>query len=376
MRYFLSAGEASGDLHAAALIQQLAAIDTSAEFHFLGGDGMASAAAREPLIHIRDMAFMGFSEVLRNLGKIRHNMDVARSSLRTLMPDAVILVDYPGFNLKLAREAHSLGLPVFYYIAPKVWAWKEWRVKSLRRYCTEILSILPFEIGFFSRHGLDVTYVGNPSVEEIDGRLGSMPPKSDMIESFGLDPDRPLLALVPGSRIGEIRNNLPVMDAVARRHPEVQSVICGTPGISPDLYSSLSSLRVITGSTMQLMALSRAALVTSGTATLECALAGTPQVACYRANGSRFSHALFSHILKVPYVTLPNLIAGGPVIPEMLLHHCNPAEVDNCLAPLLDLESQARSVQLQGYASMRACLGRTHAAATAAARILHHLNPA
>lgn len=375
MRYFLSAGEASGDLHAAALMQQLARLDTSAEFHFLGGDGMASAASCEPLIHIRDMAFMGFSEVLRNLSKIRRNMSVARASLGALCPDAVILVDYPGFNLKLARYAHSLGLPVFYYIAPKVWAWKEWRVKSLRRYCTEILSILPFETEFFARHGLDVTYVGNPSVEEIDARLCAMPPKPAMFESFGLDPERPMLALVPGSRVGEIRNNLPVMDAVARSHPNVQPVICGTPGISPDLYSSLSSLRVITGATMQLMALARAALVTSGTATLECALAGTPQVACYRANGSRFSHALFSHILKVPYVTLPNLIAGGPVIPEMLLHHCNPSEVGSRLTPLLDPESEVRRAQLQGYAAMRTRLGHTRAAATAAARILHHLNP-
>lgn len=375
MKYLLSAGEASGDLHGSALIEQLALIDPGAEFHFLGGDSMVAATGHAPLIHIRDMAYMGFSEVFRNLGKIRRNLLVARASIRAIRPDAVILIDYPSFNLKLAKEAFDLGIPVFYYIAPKVWAWKEWRVKALRHCCTEILSILPFEVEFFHRHGIEVTYVGNPSVEEIDERLAYMPPRQELFASLGINVEKPLLALVPGSRVGEIRNNLPVMDAVARLHPEVIAVICGTTGMDPQLYSSLSDIPVITGFTMQLMAAARAALVTSGTATLECALAATPQVACYRANGSRFSHTLFSHILKVPYVTLPNLIASERIIPEMLLHHCNPEEIDVELAPLLS-DTPQRSTMLNGYTVMRNRLGSGRAAATAAHRIISRIVPA
>lgn len=373
MKYLLSAGEASGDLHGSALIEQLALVDPCAEFHFLGGDSMMAVTGHAPLIHIRDMAYMGFSEVIRNLGKIRRNLLIARASIRAIRPDAVILIDYPSFNLKLAKEASDLGIPVFYYIAPKVWAWKEWRVKALGRYCTEILSILPFEVEFFHRHGMEVTYIGNPSVEEIDARLAAMPPREELFASLGIDYKKPLLALVPGSRVGEIRNNLPVMDAVARLHPETTAVVCGTPGMDPQVYSSLSDLPVVTGFTMQLMAAARAALVTSGTATLECALAATPQVACYRANGSRLSHALFSHILKVPYVTLPNLIASERVIPEMLLHHCNPAEINTELVPLLS-DTPQRSDMLNGYTVMRARLGSGHAAATAARRIFSRVN--
>lgn len=195
-----------------------------------------------------------------------------------------MLVDYPSFNLKLAEYARKHNIAVYYFIVPKVWAWKEWRVKALRRNVKKLLSILPFEVAYFRRHNVDVEYVGNPSVEEVDSRLSRMEPLTVFRTRHNLD-DRPILAIVPGSRKGEIRNNLPVMEGVARLHPELQAMVAAAPGIDANFYSDYTSLPVINSSTLELMHAAEVALVTSGTATLECALAGTPQVACYRANG-------------------------------------------------------------------------------------------
>lgn len=372
MHYFISAGEASGDLHASALIEALKANDPKARFTFLGGDLMSAAAGHRPLIHYSRMAFMGFSEVLRNLRTIFGNLSEAKKALRSSDCDALILVDYPSFNLKLAKEASRLGIPVYYFIAPKVWAWKEWRVKQLRRYVRKVLSILPFEREYFAGKNVDAIYVGNPSKEEIDGRLSVMVPGEEFMRTHGLDPSRPLLALVPGSRRGEIRCNLPVMDAVAGRHPELQAVVAGAPGVDPELYRSLTGLPVLTGVTSELMRNATAALVTSGTATLECALAGTPQVVCYRANGVKISYNIMKHLLKVRYVSLPNLIADAPVIPEMLVHLCTPDSVEAELAEILPGKA-GRDRQLEGYAIMRSRLGDENAAATAAQTIINDL---
>lgn len=365
MHYFISAGEASGDIHAARLIEALRAGEPGARFTFLGGDEMSRAAGGTPIVHYRDMAFMGFSEVLRNLRRISSNLTAAKEAIRKDRPDCVVLVDYPSFNLKLAAEAKRLGLPVAWFIAPKVWAWKEWRVKTLRRHVDLMLSILPFEPAYFSRHGIDALYVGNPSVEEINEQLSALP----RCESSG----KPMLLLVPGSRVGEIRNNLPVMDAVARRHPDMEAIVAGAPGIDYGLYSHFTTLPVVEGRTLELMKEATAALVTSGTASLECALAGTPQVVCYRANGSRLSYAIMRRLIKVDHVALPNLIAGHTVVPEMLLHMCTPDAVDSELCAILP-GSEGRERQLQGYAEMRERLGSTGAGANAAAAIHHLLN--
>ncbi len=370
MKYFISAGEASGDIHAARLIAALREADSEASFAFLGGGLMAAEAGVAPLIHYRDMAFMGFSEVIRNLDKVLGNLSAAKKALLKERPDALILVDYPSFNLKLAKTAHNAGIPVYYYISPKVWAWKEGRVRSIRKYCRRVLSILPFEVEFYrSRHGYDVDYVGNPSVGEVDSKLAALPARTDFMVSHGLDREKPLLALVPGSRVGEIRNNLPIMDAVARRHPEMQTVVAGAPGIDAQLYGKYSQLPVVGGATFELVAFADAALVTSGTATLEAALIGTPQVVCYRANGSKFTYNLFKHILKVQYVSLPNLIADSSVVAEMLLHHCNPDEVDAALTPLLT-DTDARRRLLDGYVEVRRRLTDADAARAAAAIII------
>ncbi len=386
MNYFFSAGEASGDLHAAQVMKELRKLDPDARFTFLGGDLMARAAGHAPLIHYRDMAFMGFIEVVKHLPEVMRNMKVARKAIAGERPDVVVLVDYPGFNLKLAGYARSLGLKTVYYIAPKVWAWKEYRVKTLRRVTDRLLSILPFETEWFGQRGLNVDYVGNPSVEEMDHALSTMESREEFRSRHSLD-SRPVLALVPGSRRGEIKANLPVMDAVARRHPELQAVVAGAPGIDAEIYRKYTSFPIIEGTTLSLMAQSDAALVTSGTASLECALAGTPQVVCYRSVGWKWAHDLFTHILKIPYVSLPNLIAGpidaearrrenakrdtprGSIIPELLIHHCNPDEVDAALRLILP-GTQGADAQRRGYAEMRRRLDSGQSAAATTARII------
>ncbi len=372
MKYFISAGEASGDLHGGPLIEALKECDENAEFVFLGGDCMAKASGHAPLIHYRDMAFMGFSEVLRHLGKVLGNLKTAREAVARERPDALVLIDYPSFNLKLAAFAHALGIPVYYYISPKVWAWKEWRIKDMRRYCRKVLSILPFEVGYFKGKGMEVEYVGNPSVEEVDAREASLPPRGEFLARWNLPADKPLLALVPGSRVGEIRNNLPVMDAVARRFPQFTAVIAGAPGIDASIYSGFSSFPVVGNATFELLRNSANALVTSGTATLETALLGTPQVVCYRSNGSRLSRKVLERFIKCPFVSLPNLIAGREIVRELLLDRCNEEAVAAELAAILP-GAPCRDEMLRGYARMRGLLGTSDAARTAACAILTDL---
>lgn len=371
MKYFVSAGEASGDIHGAALIEQISLLDKEAEFAFLGGDAMASATGHAPVIDYRRMAFMGFSEVLRNLRVIMDNFRLARHAIDEAQPDAIILIDYPSFNMRLAAYAHKKGIPVYYYILPKVWAWKSFRVKKLRRYATRLLSILPFEPGWFAMRGTVAEYVGNPSLEESNHLLGEALDAQEFREKHGLT-DRPILALVPGSRLSEIRNNLPVMDEVARRHPEMQTIVAAAPGVDPDIYRAYTHYRVVSGVTFQAMLHSDVALVTSGTATLECALAGTPQIACYRANGSRLSYSIMKRLIKCHFITLPNLIVGKEVIPEMLLHNCTPESIEVHFSGLMH-GRQGRANQLEGYGLMRQQLGTGNAPVNAARIIVGDL---
>lgn len=373
MNYFISAGEASGDLHAAAVIKALKSADPNARFTFLGGDLMAREAGCEPVVDYRRMAYMGFSEVLRHLPEIARNLKAAKRAIENSGCDCVILVDYPSFNLKLAKYARSRGIPVYYFIAPKVWAWKEWRVKQLRLYVDKILSILPFEVEYFRGKGVTVEYVGNPSQEEIDAAAARLRAQSDTFRSrMNLPQGKPLLALVPGSRRGEIRNNLPVMEEVAARHPELQAAVAAAPGIEKEYYSRYTTLPLVHDATFELMVNATAALVTSGTATLECALAGTPQVVCYRANAKKLSYNIMKHFIKVPYVSLPNLIAWQPVVPEMLVHLCTTDGVDCELSNILP-GAPGREVQLRGYGEMRLRLGTNHAASRAAEIIISDL---
>lgn len=368
MHYFIIAGEASGDLHAARLIEALRDVDADARFTFLGGDLMAAAADTLPAIHYRDMAYMGFSEVLRHLPDVLGNLRRAKAVMKQARPDAFIAVDYPSFNLKVAKAAHRAGIPVFYFISPKLWAWKSWRVKAMRRYVRRVLAIFPFEPQWYADHGFRADYVGNPSVAEIDAALVAAPQRADFLRQHGLR-DRPIIALLPGSRRGEVRANLPIMIEAAHRFPQYRAVIAGAPGLDDAFYEGLTGLPVLRGATYPLLRHACAALVTSGTATLEAALAGVPQVVCYRSNGSKLSYDIMKRILSVTHVSLPNIIAGKEIVPEMLLHQCTPGLVADRLAPLLR-DTGERRAMLDAYDGMRATLG-SRDAATEAARLIY-----
>ncbi len=375
MKYMLIAGEASGDLHASQLIKWIKEFDPEADFRFFGGDLMAAEARRKPDLHYDMMNVMGFSEVLRRLPVILSNMRRARALLREYRPDALILVDYPGFNLKMARYAHGLGVPVHYFISPKVWAWKEYRVKSIKKYVDRMYSILPFEVPFYKKHGYNVTFVGNPSVQEVAHYMGHLPPKKHFVERQDLDGERPVIALLPGSRRGEIRNNLPLMIEAAKRFPEFQYVVGAAPAIGEKFYREVAQdpgLKLVFGCTPTLLKYSQAAIVTSGTATLETALIGTPQVVVYRANGMAISYKIMEKLLKVKYVSLPNLIAGNEIVPELLVHKCTADSIARELSPLLQ-PSPRRDFQLQGYRTMQRRLGNAVAAEYAAELIVDSL---
>ncbi len=367
MKYFLIAGEASGDLHASHLMASLKQEDPQAQFRFLGGDLMAEQAGSAPIIHYRDMAYMGFMDVVKHLGKILGFLGTARRAIDEWQPAAVILVDYPSFNLKIAKYAHNLGIPVHYFISPKVWVWKEWRVKDIRRYVNHMYCILPFEPDWYQERDYKATYVGNPTVQEIAQASKDFPDFAHFIAENGL-PDRPIIAIVPGSRVREIRDNLPLMLEAAARHPEYQAVIAGAPSIDDKLYREVmgaSAIPVLRDKTYPLVHHARAALVTSGTATLETALLGTPQVACYRFNGSKWSYNFYRRLLSGKYVTLPNLITDEPVIPELLMHLCTVDSIDEHLSALLG-ETEQRTAMLDGYQRLADRLGTNVCTATAA----------
>lgn len=371
MKYMLIAGEASGDLHAAGLIKSIKTQDSEAEFRFFGGDLMAKESGVEPDLHYNRMNVMGFSEVIRKMPVIMRNFKQARQLLRDYRPDALILVDYPGFNLKMAKYAHKLGIPVHYFISPKVWAWKEYRVKSIKKYVDKMYSILPFEVAFYKKHGYNVDYVGNPSVQEIAYSMGHIPPKKHFMDRQGITDERPIIALLPGSRHGEIRNNLPLMLAAAKRFPDFQYVVGGAPSVPEKFYREVAQdpgLKVAFGCTHTLLKYSQAAVVTSGTATLETALINTPQVVVYRANGVKLSYKIMEKLLKVRYVSLPNLIVDNSVVPELLVHNCTVENISRELGPLLQ-PSPKRDWQLTGYRTMNRKLG-TYVASEYAAELI------
>lgn len=368
MKYMIVAGEASGDLHASRLIEEIKKADKEADFRFLGGDLMAKATGREPEIHIEKMNVMGFTEVIRSLPTVLSNLKCAKALMREFHPDVLVLVDYPSFNLKLAAYAHKLGVRTDWFIAPKVWAWKEWRIPKLKKYLTNLYSILPFETAYFKRHGMEVRYVGNPTVKEIEESLGHIPPKKHFLERQGISDQRPIIAILPGSRRSEIRNNLPLMIDAAKKFPDYQYIIAAAPSVPEKFYRSIAQdtgLQLAFGATHTLLKYSTAAIVTSGTATLETAVIGTPQVVCYRGNGSRLTYEIMKKILKVKYVSLPNLIVGNNIVTELLLHNCTSDRIARALGPLLQPSPQ-RDWQLSGYRNMKKRLGTTDASKIAA----------
>lgn len=322
MKYYLIVGEASGDLHASRLMRSLKKYDELAEFRFFGGDLMAAEGGTR-VKHYKELAYMGFVPVLLHLGTIFSNMKRCKEDIVAWKPDVVILVDYPGFNLNIAKFLKKNTLiPVYYYISPKIWAWKEWRIKSIKRDVSEMFSILPFEVPFYEqKHKYPVHYVGNPTAQEVaEFRAGYHQTHEEFCRENNLDSRKPIVALLAGSRLQEIKDNLPAMIEVAERFEDYQMVLAGAPSIEDEYYDKFlegSPVRVAKNKTYQLLSHTTAALVTSGTATLETALFNVPQVVCYETPLPKLIRFAFNHVLKVDYISLVNLVANKEVVPEM-----------------------------------------------------------
>lgn len=368
MRYFLIVGEASGDLHASALIRALRAEDPEASFAFMGGDKMAEASGVPPIIHFREVAMMGFLSVLQNLRKLRRTGQQIQDAMRAFAPDVVIPVDFADFNLRfvLPFAKDVLGVLVVYYILPKLWAWRGGRIHQLRRYTDLGLSILPFEVDYFQRAGLPITYIGNPCVDAQVRHL----------EAYGATaPREKLLLLVPGSRKGELKSNLPRMLAVAAPYTAEgwQVVLAGAPGLDEQDYRPyLQPYPQVTlrfGDTYELMRRAHLALVTSGTATLETGLWQTPMVVCYRMGGWRLTRWVFERFFRVRFFSLVNLILDKPAVPELLADQMEGDRLPETLASLLSEDSPARQEQLRNLDLLAQKMGHALSAPQAARAI-------
>ena len=361
MRYYLIVGEASGDLHASHLMRSLQAVDPAAEFRFFGGDLMTAVGGTR-VKHFKELAYMGFIPVLLHLRTIFRNMAFCKKDIVEWAPDVVILVDYPGFNLNIAKFLKSkTHIPVYYYISPKIWAWKEYRIKNIKRDVDELFSILPFEVNFFEKkHRYPIHYVGNPTADEVRGFLSTY---NESFEQFckanALQVDKPILALLAGSRRQEIKDNLPAMMQVAARFPQYQAVLAGAPSIADEYYEDFirgSQVQLVKNQTYPLLAHATAALVTSGTATLETALFNVPQVVCYKTPVPRLIRFAFNHIIKVEYISLVNLIMNKEVVSELFADRFTVDNISHCLQTLLP-GGEARQEMLNNYALLQKVLG-------------------
>ena len=376
MKYYLIVGEASGDLHASHLMAALKVEDPQAEFRFFGGDLMA-AVGGTMVKHYKELAYMGFIPVLLHLRTIFANMKRCKEDIVAWQPDVVILVDYPGFNLSIAKFLRAkTHIPVYYYISPKIWAWKEYRIKNIKRDVDELFSILPFEVEFFEdKHHYPIHYVGNPTVDEVTLFRAEHPETFDgFVRENNLD-SKPIIALLAGSRKQEIKDNLPDMLRAASAFPEYQLVLAGAPGISPDYYHEYigdAKVKILFGQTYRLLQQAEAALVTSGTATLETALFRVPQTVCYHTPIGKVISFLRRHILTVKYISLVNLIANREVVKELVADTMTVEQARAELERIL-YDKDYRQRMLDGYEYMAERLGDAGAPKRAAQEMLRLL---
>ena len=377
MKYYLIAGEASGDLHASNLMKALKERDKNAEFRFFGGDLM-SAVGGTCVKHYKELAYMGFIPVLLHLRTIFRNMNICKKDIQAWNPDVVILVDYPGFNLKIAEFVKKqTSIPIYYYISPKIWAWKEYRIKNIKRDVDELFSILPFEIPFFEKHQYPIHYVGNPCVDAVDTFKNTY---KETFEGFAFSnqlEEKPIIALLAGSRKQEIKDNLPLMLEAAKKFTkDYQLVLAGAPGMEPSSYQPYlredAPVKIIFGQTYPLLKHAKAALVTSGTATLETALFKVPQVVCYYVACGKFVSWLRKKILKVKFISLVNLVAGKEIVRELVADTMTAANVHNELNALLN-DEKYRSQMLDEYDRMIEILGPAGASHQAAEKMIKRL---
>ena len=352
MKYYLIVGEASGDLHASHLMAALKAEDPQADFRFFGGDLMAAVGGMM-VKHYKELAYMGFIPVLLHLRTIFANMKRCKEDIVSWEPDVVILVDYPGFNLDIAKFVHAkTQIPVYYYISPKIWAWKEYRIKNIKRDVDELFSILPFEVEFFEgKHQYPIHYVGNPTVDEVAAYQETNPKDFAAFIAANQLENKPVIALLAGSRKQEIKDNLPDMLKAASAFPDYQLVLAGAPGITPEYYEKYvgqANVKIIFGQTYRILQHADAALVTSGTATLETALFRVPQVVCYHTPIGKVISFLRRHILTVKYISLVNLIADCEVVKELVADTMTVKNMQCELANLLENEVYKKEM-LTGY---------------------------
>lgn len=376
MKYFLIAGEASGDLHGSSLMYELKKLDDQAEFRFFGGDLMRSAAGRKPVRHLRDTAFMGFWSVLKNLSTIMKNFRACKNAIQSFMPDVVVLIDYPGFNLRMAKYIRkNLHIPVYYYISPSVWAWKSHRVKQIKRDVTQMLTIIPFEKEFYASHNYEVKYVGNPSVDIINQHLDKTEETSHFKRKYFLS-DKPIIALLPGSRKQEIAACLPKMIAAAKKFPDYQIVISGVNSVHTAFYHEFmdgNNYPVIKHHPFQLVFHADIAVVNSGTATLETALIGTPQVVVYHVMFGRLAYLAKEIIIKTKYISLVNILAQKEVVQELIAHLFTADNLFNEMSKIL-YDKSYRNEMISSYKTLRERLGEPGTAQRAAACIYNHKN--
>lgn len=373
MRYFIIAGEPSGDLHGSKLMQGIATEDSNAAFRFCGGDKMVEIGGKEGLVkHYKEMSFFGFANVLRNLKTIFSQIDECKRSIEEFAPDVIILIDYPSFNMRIAKWAHKKGIKVYYYIAPKVWAWKEWRVKGIRKYVDKVYTIFPFETEYFNGKGIQTTFCGNPLVDDIALMRSKLAPREEFIAENGLD-SRPIIALLAGSRVSEIRENLPNMVAIAQRFAEYQFVVTAVPWIDKSLYDSYidgTNVKYICNQTQQTLANAEAAVVTSGTATLETALMGIPEMVLYRI--PKLYEVLRPYVLKIPFVSLVNINLDREAVREIV---CAKIDLDSAEAELRSIlkGGNKREKMLADFAELSALIGGEGASQRFAAEIVKTL---
>ena len=375
MKYYLIAGEASGDLHAANLMKAIKEKDPEANFRYFGGDEMLKQGGTL-VKHYRDMAYMGFMEVIKHLPTILSLMKQCKADIKSFSPDVVILVDYPSFNLKVAKYVKlQLGLPVHYYIAPKLWAWKEYRIKELKAYVDKVWSILPFEPDYFAKFNYKVEYVGNPTVDELV-RKKEAGIDCEAFKSSNSLSQKPIIALLAGSRRAEVRDNLNIMLEAIKDFDQYQAVIAGAPGLDREYYDEVigdyKNVSIVFGQTHELLLASNLATVTSGTATLEAAVMGVPQVVCYRLGGGKFFYKLMEKVLKIKYVSLVNLIVDKEVVKELLGYKLTSDSLKIELQKIILDPIEYDKIE-KGYGEMMTRLGGIGAADKAASCIVDTL---
>lgn len=372
MRYFIIAGEQSGDLHGSNLIRELKKADGKAEINCWGGDLMEEAGA-ELLMHYKKLAFMGFVAVVKNIKTISQNLTLCKQQIINFNPDVVILIDYPGFNLRIAGFAREAGFRVYYYISPKLWAWNEKRVEKIRKYITRMYIIFPFEVEFYKKHNIEVTYCGNPLKDEIERKISSFPPKTEILKALKTD-EKPVIAILAGSRKHEVELILPQMLKIVKQFPEFQFVMAGVKNLPEDLYLKIigdAPVKLIKEKTYEILYTSTAALVTSGTATLEGALLNTPQVVCYK--GDFFSMLIAWMVIKVKYISLVNLIMNKEVVKELVQYDLSEKSLVAELKAILP-GGEKREKLLSDYKILNEILGPAGASGRVAEDIVKSLS--